>query len=321
MERKILSRGVIEMKAIILDVDTGIDDALAISYALRSPELEVLGLTTCFGNVTVEEATRNTLLVLEHLDSHVPVIPGADKPLFRNPLKAKSTHVHGEDGIGNTLLTHPERKASQGHAAHFMVEQIKKRPNQVTLIAVGAMTNLALAIMKAPEIVHLVEKVVIMGGAITVPGNTTAAAEANIYADPEAAEYVFRSGIPITLVGLDVTMKTLLPLEKLQSWRDKNTKLSLFLADMTEFYINSYEQFYPGIGGCGLHDPLAIGIVIDPDFVKMTPMHVQVDLEGLHSIGRTVGDLRDQPASPANMDVCMEVDADRFLTHFLSRVV
>jgi purine nucleosidase len=310
----------IEMKAIILDVDTGIDDALAISYAIRSPELEVLGLTTCFGNVTVEEATRNTLLVLEHLDSHVPVIQGADMPLFR-PLKAKSAHVHGEDGIGNTLHSHPRREASQGHAAEFMVDQIKKRPNKVTLIAVGTLTNLALAIMKAPEIVHLVEKVVIMGGAVTVPGNVTAAAEANIHADPEAADYVFRSGIPITLVGLDVTMKTLLPLEKIQSWRDKNTKLSIFLANMTEFYINSYEGFYPGIGGCGLHDPLAVGVVIDPDFVKTAPMHVQVDLEGLDSIGRTVGDLRDQPAHPANMDVCMEVDAERFLTHFLSRVV
>ncbi|HTG69130.1 MAG TPA: nucleoside hydrolase [Candidatus Udaeobacter sp.] len=309
------------MKKIVLDVDTGIDDSLAIAYAIHSPELEVLGVTTCFGNVTVEEATRNTLVVLEHLDSNVPVIPGAAKPLFRDPTKGNTTYIHGDDGIGNTLSAEPQRQALSEHAANFIVEQVKRLPKQVTIITVGTLTNLALAIMKAPEIVGLVDKVIIMGGAVTVHGNITPSAEANIYADPEAAEYVFRSGIPITLVGLDVTMKTLLPLEELQSWRDKNTRIGHLLADMTEFYIGAYEDFYPGIGGCALHDPLAVGVAINPDFVKTVPMHVQVDVEGVHSLGRTVGDRRMKPDAEPNMDVCIEVDADRFLNHFLSRVV
>jgi purine nucleosidase len=309
------------MKPIILDVDTGIDDTLAICYAVRSPELDVLGITTCFGNISVEEATRNSLIVLEHLNSQIPVISGADKPLFRESLKGYATHVHGNDGLGNTVKEEPLRKATDDHAANFIVEQVKKLPKQVTLISVGTLTNLALAIMKEPQIVELIGQVIIMGGAVTVPGNSTPAAEANIYADPEAAEFVFRSGIPIVLVGLDVTMQTLLPLDKLQAWRDVNTPYSRFMADVSEFYIAAYERFRPGIGGCALHDPLAVGVAIDPSFVKMVPMHVQVDLEGLYSVGRTVPDLRSIPKTAPNMNVCLEVDAERFLTHFMKRIV
>lgn len=309
------------MKPIILDVDTGIDDALAIAYAVRSPELDMLGVTTCFGNVTVAEATRNTLAVLEFLGSEVPVIAGADKPLFRHRDKEKESFIHGEDGLGNALKKMPKRSASPGYGPHFMIEQARSNPNKVTIITVGAMTNLALAIMQDPEIVHLVDNVIVMGGAVKRWGNVTQVAEANILADPEAAEYVFRSGIPITLVGLDVTMQTLLPYEKLQLWRDKNTELGRFFADMTEYYINAYSQLYPGVGGCGLHDPLAVGVAVDPSFVQTVPMHVQVDLHGELSLARTVADLRPKPANPPNMNVCMEVDANRFLEHFLSRVV
>ncbi|CAH0122494.1 MULTISPECIES: nucleoside hydrolase [unclassified Paenibacillus] len=307
---------------IILDVDTGIDDAMAIAYAVRSPELELLGLTTCFGNVTVEEASRNSLQVLEQLDrDDIPVIPGAAEPLFRPPLKGKTVSVHGHNGLGDAELSEPKGAALDMHAAEFIVEQARKRPHEVTVIAVGTMTNMALAIMKDPEIVHLLKRVVIMGGAVTVPGNVTPHAEANIYADPEAAEFLFRSGVPITLVGLDVTMKTLLPRAELANWREKNTKLSRFMADITDYYMDSYTSFYPGILGCALHDPLAVGVVIDPTFVKTKPIHVQVDTEGIYSIGRTVGDLRARAEQEPNMDVCLEVDADRFLQHFLKRIV
>jgi purine nucleosidase len=304
-----------KMKAIILDVDTGIDDALAISYAVRSPELEVLGITTCYGNVTVEEATRNTLVVLEHLERDIPVIQGAGIPFLRQPTKGSTPHIHGIDGIGNTLKSLPQRKALEDHAADFIIDQIKRQPLQVTLITVGTLTNLALAIQKSPDIVRLVERVVVMGGAVTVGGNVTASAEANVYADPDAAEYVFRSGIPVTLVGLDVTMKTLLPIEELQRWRDKNSKLGHFLADMTEFYMGAYERFYPGTGGCALHDPLAVGVVINPGFVKSYPMQVHVDLEG-ETLGRTVG----VSDASAQVTVCTEVDAETFLAHFISRI-
>jgi purine nucleosidase len=309
------------MKKVIIDVDTGIDDALALSYAVRSSELHILGITTCFGNTSLEEATENTLKVLDVLHANIPVIPGAAKPLFRDHLKGKAAMVHGEDGLGNNPLPLSRRSRLNLHASEFIVSKIREMPRQVTLITLGGLTNLALAIMKDPEIIKLVERVVVMGGAVKFPGNVTPTAEANIYTDPEAAEYVFRSGIPITLVGLDVTMQTLLARDHLTTWRNKNTPLSRFLADITEFYINAYQQFYPDINGCALHDPLAVGAVIDPSFVKSIPMHVQVDVEGDLSIGRTIADLRAIPACGPNMDVCLEVDVEKFTAHFLSRVV
>jgi purine nucleosidase len=309
------------MRPIILDVDTGIDDALAICYAIRSQELDVLGLTTCFGNVTVEEATRNSLQVLERLESDVPVIPGAAKPLFREPTRGKTVAIHGEDGLGNTFPPLPIRSALAQHASDFMVDQVKERPHCVTIVCVGALTNLALAVLKEPDIVHLVDRVIIMGGAVTVPGNVTGWAEANIYADPDAAEIVFHSGLPLVLVGLDVTMKTLLLAKELQNWREKNTTLSRFMADVTEFYMGVYTVFYPRLGGCALHDPLAIGVAIDPTFVQTVPMYIQVDTEGSLSLGRTVADRRASNLQPANMEVCLQVDSERFLRHFLERVV
>jgi purine nucleosidase len=309
------------MRQIILDVDTGIDDALAICYAVRSKELDVLGITTCFGNVTVEEATRNSLQVLERLECDVPVIPGAAKPLFREPMRGKTVAIHGEDGLGNTFPPLPIRTALTQHASDFIVDRVKEHPHCVTIVCVGTLTNLALALLKEPEIVHLVDRIIIMGGAVTVAGNVTPWAEANIYADPDAAEIVFQSGLPLLLVGLDVTMKTLLSVKELQNWRDKDTALSRFMADVTEFYMGVYAVFYPDLGGCALHDPLAIGVAIDPTFVRTVPMYLQVDTEGSLSLGRTVADRRASSLQPANMEVCLQVDSERFLRHFLERVV
>lgn len=363
------------MKPIIMDVDTGIDDMMAIAYAAHSPELQLLGVTTLFGNVTEAEATRNTLYVLELLGrSDVPVYAGADKPLTRTK-DAYAKHVHGEDGLGGALGdARPAGHASDAmSAAAFMAEQARHLPGQLTIIAVGPLTNLALAIKQDPDFTRLVGRVIVMGGAVTVPGNVTPYAEANIRSDPEAAELVFSAGLPLTLVGLDVTMKTLLPRARLQEWRDKDTKLSYFMADATDFYMDAYENFAPGIGGCALHDPLAVGMAIDPAFCRTEPMQVAVDTQGQDTAGRTYAagqgatDRRDseerEPASPGDaeergmtspgdaegrgmtspgdaegrrhssdagsgggpdarrpIDVCLEVDADRFLEHFMSRV-
>ncbi|MEH7126525.1 MULTISPECIES: nucleoside hydrolase [unclassified Bacillus (in: firmicutes)] len=304
------------MKAIIFDVDTGIDDALAMSYSINSPELEILGFTTCFGNVPVEEATRNTLVVIEKLGKNIPVYQGAAQRFVRGEKDFWSKHVHGEDGLGNTLKNEPMTQVRSQFAPDFMIEQVKNRPHEITIIAVGPLTNLALAIQKAPEIIPLIKEVVVMGGAVAVPGNVNAYAEANIISDPEAADYVFSSGLKVTLVGLDVTLQTLLPKSRLDEWRATGKETGQFFADMTEFYIGFYESNYPGIGGCGLHDPLAVGVAIDSSFVKMETMNVKVILEGEEE-GRTVGHLEGEP----KIRVCTEVDADRFLEHFLSRVV
>ena len=304
------------MKQVILDVDTGIDDALAIAYALHSQELDLLALTTCYGNIAVDEATRNSLCLTDLLGKEVPVYTGAAMPLSGIERKAYSTHVHGDNGIGNAVMSPPKRKAAEGHAADYMIEMTRSRPKQITLIMVGPLTNLALAIQKDPQIVELVEQVVIMGGAVRVPGNVTPVAEANIFADPLAAELVFQSGIPITLVGLDVTMQTLLPRKQLQVWKEHGSVQGAFMSDMTTFYMDFYESCYPGIGGCGLHDPLAVGVVINPDFVTLEKMHVKVITSG-DEIGRTVEVIGQEP----NMQVCVAVEKDKFLGHFLSRVI
>lgn len=304
------------MKPILFDVDTGIDDALAIAYALNSPELEVLGFTTCFGNVSVTEATRNTLAVLEKVGKSVPVYEGAAETFVRGESKHSAKHVHGEDGLGNALEKNPITQATAGFAPDFIIEQVKNRPHEIAIIAVGPLTNLALAIKKAPEIIPLVKEIVIMGGAVKVPGNVTAYGEANIVADPEAADYVFASGLPVTLVGLDVTMQTLLPKSALDKWRKNGQESGQFLADMTGFYMDFYEKTSPGIGGCALHDPLAVGVLIDPSFVKTEVMNIKVVTEG-EAMGETIGYSGEHP----NVNVCIEVEANRFLEHFLARVV
>ncbi|MFP7298308.1 nucleoside hydrolase [Neobacillus niacini] len=302
------------MKPVILDVDTGIDDALAIAYALNSPELEILGLTTCFGNGPVEKTTRNTLVVLEQLGKSVPVYPGADKPLSRPPKKFP-THIHGEDGLGNRVAKSPVMEAESESAVDYIINQVKQRPNEITIIAVGPLTNLAHAVKKDPEIVSLVKEVVIMGGAVFIKGNVTPYSEANIFTDPHAAECVFSSGLPVTLVGLDVTMKTLLPNTILADWRATGREVSDFFADMTSFYMHAYETFHPGIGGCALHDPLAVGVVVDPSFIKKETWNVKVFLEG-EEMGRTVAQAEGEP----KIQVCTRVEADRFLNHFLNRL-
>lgn len=304
------------MKPIIFDVDTGIDDALAMAYALHSPELEVLGFTTCFGNVAVEDATRNTLTVLEKLDRHIPVFSGANQTLNRGEKKKYPKHVHGEDGLGNTRKEVSALQASQGNAVDFIIDQVKSRPNDITVIAVGPLTNIALAIKKAPKIMSLVKEVIIMGGAVRVPGNVTPFAEANILSDPDAADLVFSSGLPVTLVGLDVTLQTCLPKSKLGEWRATGKESAQFLAEMTDYYMKAYDSSHPGLGGCALHDPLAVGVAIDSGFVSTVRMNVKVVIEG-EETGRTIG----QPDRESNIRVCTEVDADRFVKHFLERVI
>ncbi|MCG7406107.1 nucleoside hydrolase [Paenibacillus sp. ACRRX] len=303
-------------KLLILDVDTGVDDALAIAYAVRSPELKLHGITTCYGNVTVSEAARNTLIVLEKLGVYdVPVFKGAEQPLKRKK-EHYVRHIHGEHGLGEAELFEPQNKPSGKNAVDYLIEQFRAYPKQITLVMVGPLTNLALALQKAPDIAELIGELIIMGGAVRTRGNVTSHAEANIHCDVDAADILFKAKLPLTVVGLDVTMETLLPLSAVQQWRNENPDIGGYFADITEFYIRFYETRYPCSGGCALHDPLAVGVAIDASFVKRVPLHVAIDKTG-DEIGRT----RELDDGEATCEVCVEVDAERFLTHFLSRVI
>ncbi|MFC7393774.1 nucleoside hydrolase [Scopulibacillus cellulosilyticus] len=304
------------MKNVILDVDTGIDDALALSYAVHSPELNILGVTTTFGNISASEATRNTLQLLKVLGAEdIPVYQGVNQTFAGHEPADKATSIHGENGIGDAQLPAADKKAEDMIAHDFIISSVHKYPNDITIITTGTQGNLARAIQKDPQIVHLVKDVILMGGAVTVPGNITPYAEANIYHDPEAAQFTFQSGIPMTFVGLDVTMKTLLKRTVLDEWREKDTLLSRSLADMCDFYMDAYARNNPELNGCALHDPLTVGIAIDPSFVKTKTMSVNVKTEGAEK-GQTVG--IENPEG--NIKVCLEVDVDRFVEHFLDWV-
>ena len=181
------------------------------------------------------------------------------------------------------------------------------------------MTNIAAAIRKAPEIKDEIGRIVLMGGALTVCGNVNCCVEANISQDPDAADYLFRSGAPSTMVGLDVTLQTLLTYKETQQWRDLNTKAGDFLADMTDFYIKAYETTSPHLGGCGLHDPLAVGVAVDPTLVTTLPINLQVDVEG-PTRGRTIGDNTRLNDPVKTMQAAVGVDVPRFLDEFMTRI-
>ena len=305
------------MKSVILDVDTGIDDALAIAYAVHSPELNVLGLTATFGNIPVEEAVRNSQFVLRKLGrTDIPVFAGAKESLRRGPRKVYARQVHGEDGLGNMLVGENHFEINEISAVDYLIEQVKNNPGKITYICVGPLTNLALALQKAPEITSLFAEVIIMGGAVYRSGNVTPHAEANIHCDPDAADLVFSSNLPLYLVGLDVTMKTVLKQDELKNWREKEAELGSFFADMTEFYIDFYRRAKRGLDGCALHDPLAVGVAIDKSFVTIKKERLSVELDG-ECVGRTSPNGQERPL----VNVCAEVDERRFVEHFLSRIV
>src|SRR5699024_5750106 len=195
------------MKNVILDVDTGIDDALAIAYAVHSSELNILEITTTFGNTTVEEASRNTLQLLNILNANeIPVYQGMKETFAGHMPAEKTTWIHGENGVGDAYLPFTDKQTEDMPAHEFLIQAVHQHPGDLTILTTANQSNLARAVQQDYDIMTQVKEVIHMGGAITVPGNVTPYAEANIYHDPEAAQFIFQSGIPITLVGLDVTL-------------------------------------------------------------------------------------------------------------------
>lgn len=304
------------MQKILMDVDTGIDDALAIAYAAALPHVELIGITTTYGMAPVDFSYRNTCKILEYAEVDVPVWKGAENPLTRK--RTYSGRIHGTDGLGNTLGP-VEAPVATRHAVDAMIEHIYKYKSELTIVATAPLTNLAMALAKAPEIAEMVGRVVIMGGAVMTPGNVTKFAEANIIIDPEAASLVFGSTLPITMVGLDVTRKTLLTARDVKRWRDGGSKLAQRLAPSAQFYLDAYKEIHPYLPGCALHDPLAVGVAAYPDLVRTVPMFIQVDLEE-DALGRTTEDLNRTGKAEPTTRVSVQVDADRFMNDFFHRI-
>lgn len=305
----------------ILDVDTGIDDALALLYAVKSPEIQLEGITTVFGNVSVEQATMNTLQVLELAEApaDIPVAMGAGSPLFREWL-GPVVHIHGDNGLGGFKLPAPTREPIEEHAADFMIRKINEHPHELTLVFVGRLTNLAIALAKDHTIAYQVKRLVLMGGALRVPGNVTPVAEANIWGDPEAAHRVFESGMPITMVGLDVTMETFISeshVEQLKRQAPASAEpMVSFVDHILKYYFSAYEK-HNGFYGSPLHDPMAVAVAVDPTLVETEEHLIKIETKGKLSAGATIGDLR-RAQDVTNASVCVDVDSERFIQLFIS---
>lgn len=292
----------------ILDLDTGVDDAMALAYALGSKEIELLGVVGTYGNVYTEVGVQNVLNILEMCNANqIPVYEGEKHAITKtefNRLEV-SARIHGENGVGQVSMKTAEREKESVSGVDFLIASVKKYKDDLVIVATGPMTNLAAAIAKEPDIKEIMGSVVIMGGALTIPGNVTQYTEANISQDPEAAKNLFESGIDVTMVGLDVTQRSVLTKEHTKKWREQGSMAAKTYADMVDYYIGEHDE---SIGGCYLHDPSAVVAALNPEWFQMLPMHMTVITEG-EAAGRTIGNpdkLRD--ANP-NVKVCIGVDA------------
>jgi inosine-uridine nucleoside N-ribohydrolase len=264
----------------IIDTDPGIDDALAILYAAAHPDIELLGLTTVFGNVTVEQATRNALFLLERAGLDIPVAEGAAHPLRQVP-SDPSHHVHGPEGFGNVVEITTSRSKISEDAASFLVRMAREHSGDLTLCPIGPITNIAAAIALDPDFVSHLAGIVFMGGALDVPGNITPYAEANTYHDQHALDIILQSGAPIRMIGLDVTNQVLLDADDFAHLAKINSAHGAFLQDISHFYL----EFYRSVGknGCGLHDPLTIMSAVMPDLLGTISTPLEVTLDGPES--------------------------------------
>ncbi|MBI4552381.1 MAG: nucleoside hydrolase [Candidatus Latescibacteria bacterium] len=317
---------------IILDTDTGVDDALAILLAMRSPELHVEAITAVSGNVHVDKCARNILLTLERLDlDAIPdVAKGEAAPLVKPPFIAGE--VHGEDGIGgitgllnpdgSRLYPDPADRLSPVSAVDLILDRIGMYPDEITLIAVGPLTNVARAIIKNPSRMRKLRQIVIMGGVFRVYGNVSPVAEFNIFVDPHAAQVVCDTGIPLIFVPLDVTMQAILTAERITQGAATGGPVAAFVRDCTAHYVDFHRQ-RRNVDGCFMHDPLAVAVAFRPDLVEMVDARVDVETAGDLTIGMTVADLRPGrlPPAGANARVCVDVNAEAFLTLFTERVL
>lgn len=303
-------------RKIILDVDTGIDDALGIMLAVKSGEFELIGITTVNGNVSLGKATENTCKILDLLQAgeQTPVVKGASEPLLRPVFFEHS--VHGEDGLGGALRGVAITTApAEGFGPDFIIEQVKKQPGEVTLVMTGPLTNLALAVKKCPELVQLVKEVIFMGGVVREHGNVTPVAEYNMYVDPEAAKVVFHAGFPeLTLVGLDVTRKVLLNEAHIRELGD--TPIGRYVKQSTSDYLQRYFE-RNGVRACAMHDPLAVGVALSKDLVTTKKLYVDIETRSELCDGQTVCDFQNRLKKEPNMNVCLDVDADAFFVRFI----
>ena len=297
--------GAADRPLLLLDCDPGHDDALAIALAARHGRL--LGITTVAGNVPLERTTANALVMCEVLGLDVPVHAGSPAPLVAELRTAE--FIHGASGLEGPTPPAHARQVASNDAVGFIVETVRANPGEVCLIATGPLTNVALALRTAPDIAQQLRAVSIMGGGIPW-GNVTPAAEFDILVDPEAADIVFRAGLPLTMAGLNATHQWMFDETDIERLRAGGGPVAQFCAELLEYYGNAYARLGSNRLEGPLHDPLAVLALTHPALVTTTPYHVVIELTGTHTRGMTVADLRGVArAAPPNVEVITTLHA------------
>jgi inosine-uridine nucleoside N-ribohydrolase len=304
------------MHKIILNTDPGIDDALALFLVLASPEIELIAITTNYGNVAVNLTTRNALALLELTDSKsIPVARGCASPLVNAPVSGSL--VHGQNGLCNVELPEPQIQPIELYAVDLIIEKVMANPNAVTLVSIGPLTNLALAVRQEPRLVQNVREVVLMGGALCVPGNISSAAEFNVFADPHAAQVVLHAGWPLRMVTLDVTSKVLLSFDRIRTLAANGNPVTAFIEHAMEYYV----QYVAGIE---MHDPLCLAALCDPELITWQHAYVDVELSDPLTIGKTIPSFvfpdKENTLPSFNALVSRDVDVDRFICMYVERL-
>lgn len=306
-------------RKIIIDTDPGQDDAVAILLALASPELEVLGITTVAGNVPLALTQRNARIICELAGkSEMPVFAGASHPMVRSLVTAE--HVHGKTGLNGPELWEPTMPLRKEHAVDFIVKTLRmNRDGAVSLCVLGPMTNIALALIKAPDIADHIREIVLMGGGCFEGGNSTPAAEFNIYVDPHAAKVVFRSGIPIVVMPLDLTHKTLTTRERVARFKALGNRVGTFTAEMMDFFERFDKEKYGSEGG-PLHDPNVIAYLLKPEIYQGREVNIEIETESALTLGMTVVDWWRVSGRPANALFLRDVDDDAYFELLFERL-
>lgn len=311
------------MKKILLDVDTGVDDSIALLYALFHPEVEIVGITVGCGNVDAFQAAQNTLQILDLAKAgDIPVVIGANCPLSGVPQEGVPL-IHGDNGVGNVELPPTVRKVVSGISAEdFIYKKVLEYQGDLTIVTLGRLTNMALTLKKYPDMVSSKVKVVTMGGTLYVQGNVSPVAEANIYGDPEACDILFYSGLDILVVGLDVTEKTRLTRARIQrvcEYCSQDSKEALhYIEQALTHYMKGNRILSHCIDDCPVHDPLAMVAAVAPSIVKTRKMKARVECGGTYCKGMIVTDLREKAFDAQYVEFAVEVNAESALRELFS---
>lgn len=298
-----------EKEKVILDVDPGSDDAIAIAVAGRHPRIELLAITAVAGNQTLEKTAKNALKVCSYLGiTGVPIAAGMSHPLVREPVTA--ANIHGESGLNGVELEEPKLALDPRHAVDLIVEALSSSSGDINFVATAPLTNIAVALRKEPGITKKIKRIVMMGGSYGL-GNITPAAEFNVYADPEAAHVVFSSGVPIVMMGLDLTHQAVVTQDVIKRVECIDNEASRLFVGLMDFYSTRYRERF-GFDGAPLHDPTTLAWLIDPSIVETKAMHVDVELRGEHTYGRTVCDYWCALGKPPNANVGVRLEVERF---------